>query len=109
MAELCRGETSLSGCRLCRRIRCLQSSPKPLSPDHNHPLRSGKGRPLDDGAHLYPVIFDPSAVRQQGKLGQRSTTMSGTLGNAPEMIRKGAPRLINSVEELKEYTDALFQ
>ena len=35
--------------------------------------------------------------------------MSGTLGNAPEMIRKGAPRLINSVEELKEYTDALFQ
>src|SRR5579871_1061694 len=35
--------------------------------------------------------------------------MSTKLGNAAEMIRMGAPRLIHSEEELKEYTEALFQ
>jgi HTH-type transcriptional regulator/antitoxin HigA len=35
--------------------------------------------------------------------------MSGKLGNAAEMIGMGAPRLIQSDEELEEYTEALFR
>jgi len=35
--------------------------------------------------------------------------MSTTLANPTEMIRKGAPRLIHTDEQLAEYTDALFQ
>jgi HTH-type transcriptional regulator/antitoxin HigA len=34
--------------------------------------------------------------------------MSTALANPSEMIRRGAPRLIHSDEELTEYTDALF-
>jgi HTH-type transcriptional regulator/antitoxin HigA len=34
--------------------------------------------------------------------------MSTALANPTEMIRRGAPRLIHSDEELAEYTDALF-
>jgi len=35
--------------------------------------------------------------------------MSATLANPTEMIRRGAPRLIHSDEELAEYTEALFE
>lgn len=35
--------------------------------------------------------------------------MSAKLGNAAEMIKKGAPRLIQSDEELKDYIEALFR
>ena len=35
--------------------------------------------------------------------------MSATLANPAEMIRLGAPRLIHSDEELKAYTEALFE
>ncbi len=34
--------------------------------------------------------------------------MSTTLANPTEMIRRGAPRLIHSEEQLAEYTEALF-
>jgi HTH-type transcriptional regulator/antitoxin HigA len=34
--------------------------------------------------------------------------MSTTLANPAEMIRRGAPRMIHSDEELAEYTQALF-
>ena len=35
--------------------------------------------------------------------------MSTTLANPTEMIRRGAPRLIHSDEQLAEYTEALFR
>jgi HTH-type transcriptional regulator/antitoxin HigA len=35
--------------------------------------------------------------------------MSAALANPTEMIRRGAPRLIHSDEELAEYTQALFE
>jgi len=34
--------------------------------------------------------------------------MSATLANPTEMMRKGAPRLIHSDEQLAEYTEARF-
>ena len=44
----------------------------------------------------------------QGQLEQRGETMSTTLANPTEMIRRGAPRIIRSDAELEEYTEALF-
>ena len=35
--------------------------------------------------------------------------MSTALANPTEMIRRGAPHLIHSDEELAEYTEALFK
>jgi HTH-type transcriptional regulator/antitoxin HigA len=44
---------------------------------------------------------------ETGQIG--GSTMSTTLANPTEMIRRGAPRVIHSDAELAEYTEALFE